>query len=84
MLELRPNCECCNRDLLPDSIEARICSFECTFCSSCDEFVLNGNCPNCGRELVPRPRRPIVSLSRHPASTQRIYNPSGCGELSRK
>jgi uncharacterized protein len=84
MLELRPNCECCNKDLLPESTEARICSFECTFCSSCAKFVLNGNCPNCGGELVPRSRRSIVSLSRHPASTQRIYNPSGCGELSRK
>jgi hypothetical protein len=84
MLELRPNCECCNKDLLPESIEARICSFECTFCSSCAEFVLNGNCPNCGGELVPRPRRSIISLSQHPASTQRIYNPSGCSELSRK
>jgi uncharacterized protein len=84
MLELRPNYECCNRDLLPESTEACICSFECTFCSSCAEFVLNCNCPNCGGELVPRPRRPIISLSQHPASTRRIYNPSGCGSRRRE
>jgi uncharacterized protein len=84
MLELRPNCECCNKDLLPESIEARICSFECTFCSSCAESVLGGKCPNCGGELVTRPRRPEVKLSQYPASTQRIYNPSGCRELSRR
>ena len=60
MLALRPNCECCNRDLPPDSTEARICSFECTFCASCADTVLDGVCPNCGGELVRRPRRPRV------------------------
>jgi uncharacterized protein len=84
MLELRPNCECCNKDLLPESIEARICSFECTFCLSCAESVLGGKCPNCGGELVSRPRRPEAKLSQYPASTQRIYNLLGCRELSRK
>ena len=78
MLELRPGCECCDRDLPPDSAEARICSFECTFCASCAEGVLAGKCPNCGGEFVPRPRRPAQKLAANPASTERIYKPQGC------
>ncbi|MCH8030973.1 MAG: DUF1272 domain-containing protein, partial [Bacteroidetes bacterium] len=58
MLELRPNCECCNCDLPPDSVEAMICSFECTFCRSCVEEPLDYTCPNCGGCFVPRPIRP--------------------------
>ncbi|HEX5612366.1 MAG TPA: DUF1272 domain-containing protein, partial [Burkholderiales bacterium] len=57
MLKLRPNCECCNRDLPPQSEDAVICSFECTFCRTCASSVLKGKCPNCGGELVARPRR---------------------------
>jgi hypothetical protein len=79
MLQLRPNCECCNVDLPPESTEARICSFECTFCRSCAEGVLAGRCPNCGGELVTRPRRPIEKLAKYPASTERIFKPPGCG-----
>ena len=56
MLILRPNCECCDRDLPPESADARICSFECTFCAGCSA-ELEGICPNCGGELVRRPRR---------------------------
>lgn len=82
MLELRPNCECCNRDLPPDSTEALICTFECTFCVSCVEGVLGGICPNCGGELVPRPRRPENLLERYPASTDRVYKPAGCGSVA--
>ncbi|MBR0565597.1 DUF1272 domain-containing protein [Azoarcus sp. L1K30] len=78
MLELRPGCECCDKDLPPDSTEARICSFECTFCASCADTVLGGTCPNCGGELVARPRRP----ANNPPSTTRIYNPAGCGKRS--
>jgi uncharacterized protein len=58
MLQLRSHCECCNLDLPPDSADARICSFECTFCASCADTILNRKCPNCGGELAPRPRRP--------------------------
>ena len=76
MLQLRPNCECCDRDLPPDSADAMICSFECTFCRDCVANVLNGRCPNCGGEFTPRPRRPVEKLARNPASTQRVYNPS--------
>lgn len=78
MLQLRPNCECCNRDLAPDADNALICSFECTFCRSCAESILKGRCPNCGGELVARPRRPASKLGKFPASTERIYKPAGC------
>ncbi|MEP7014899.1 MAG: DUF1272 domain-containing protein [Verrucomicrobiota bacterium] len=78
MLQLRPNCECCDKDLPPESREARICSFECTFCAACAESVLGGVCPNCGGEFGPRPRRPESELVKHPASTERIYKPDGC------
>jgi hypothetical protein len=78
MLELRPGCECCDRDLPPDSDAARICSFECTFCATCADEKLAGRCPNCGGELLTRPRRPAPALARSPASTRRVFKPSGC------
>lgn len=78
MLALRPNCECCDADLPPESPDARICSFECTFCVSCVEQKLQGRCPNCGGGFAPRPVRPAGKLLRHPASTERVYNPQGC------
>jgi hypothetical protein len=73
MLALKPNCECCDRDLGPGSPEAMICSFECTFCRDCAESRLpGGRCPNCGGDLVPRPVRPADKLAKYPASTQRV------------
>lgn len=78
MLQLRPNCECCERDLPPDSTEARICTFECTFCATCADETLRGACPNCGGELVRRPIRPASSLVRYPASSERVHKPGGC------
>ena len=78
MLQLRPNCECCYRDLPNESTEARICTFECTFCAECAETKLNNNCPNCGGELVRQPRRPAGALARHPQSTERVFKPQGC------
>jgi len=78
MLQLRPNCECCDKDLPPESTEARICSFECTFCAACATGVLAGRCPNCGGEFVPRPRRPTGPLARNPASTQRVLRQTPC------
>lgn len=78
MRQLRPNCECCNRDLPAESTEARICSFECTFCSACAQDVLKGACPNCGGELVTRPRRPAAKLFKFPASTERVVKTAGC------
>jgi hypothetical protein len=78
MLQLRPNCECCDRDLPPDSTEARICTFECTFCAACVDNILRGVCPNCGGELVRRPIRPSGLLVEYPASSERVHKPEGC------
>ena len=78
MLQLRPNCECCNRDLPPESADAMICSYECTFCRDCVQTRLHGVCPNCGGNFAPRPIRPAANLARHPASTERVFKPGGC------
>jgi uncharacterized protein len=78
MLQLRPNCECCNRDLAPDSRDAMICTFECTFCATCVNEKLKGICPNCGGNFAHRPIRPAATLLANPASTVRVYNPLGC------
>jgi uncharacterized protein len=78
MLKLRPNCECCNRDLPNESVEARICTFECTFCSTCAVEKLKNVCPNCGGDLVQRPRRPAAALLKYPQSIERVYKPQGC------
>lgn len=78
MLELRPNCEFCDKDLPPASTEACICTYECTFCKDCVENILHNVCPNCGGGFSPRPIRPEVarrenvSLTHHPASTKRV------------
>jgi hypothetical protein len=78
MLQLRPSCECCDADLPPDAADARICSFECTFCERCATRRLGGLCPNCGGELVRRPIRPPAKLLKFPASTERVFKPQGC------
>lgn len=78
MLELRPNCECCDRDLPPDSPDARICTFECTFCADCAEGVLGSVCPNCGGNFAVRPIRPAAMLARYPASIKRVVKADGC------
>lgn len=83
MLDLRPACECCDADLPPESPLARICSFECTFCATCAERHLDGRCPNCGGELLPRPRRPPAKLAANPASAVRVFRPVGCMAASR-
>jgi uncharacterized protein len=72
MLALRPNCECCDRDLPPDSVDARICTFECTFCSDCAEVRFAERCPNCEGELVRRPIRPAKKLTKYPPQTERV------------
>ena len=79
MLELRPNCELCDKDLPPHSEEARICSYECTYCVACVEGVLHNVCPTCGGGFAPRPIRPKAAfraelklgLGHHPGSTVR-------------
>lgn len=78
MLELRPNCECCDRDLPPAATNAMICTFECTFCADCATSVLKGKCPNCGGELARRPIRPADKLAKFPASTKRVLKAKGC------
>jgi uncharacterized protein len=80
-LELRPNCELCDKDLPPHSEEARICSYECTYCADCAEGLLHNVCPTCGGNFVPRPIRPLKSwrpdenlgLLNHPASEKRVH-----------
>lgn len=78
MLQLRPGCECCDRDLPPASTQAMICSFECTFCTDCATHVLGGICPNCSGELVRRPVRPAAKLAANPPSTVRVFSPGEC------
>ena len=81
MLELRPTCENCNKALPPDSLEARICTYECTFCAACVDTVLGNVCPNCGGGFVPRPIRPSKNwkgdnfLGKDPASTKIKHRP---------
>jgi hypothetical protein len=80
VLELRPSCECCDRDLPPDSELARICTYECTFCADCVERRLGGVCPNCGGNFVPRPIRPARQLVKDPASTVRVLR-ADCADV---
>jgi uncharacterized protein len=81
MLELRPSCEHCDRAMPPDSPEAMICSFECTFCRPCVEAVLGNVCPNCGGGFSVRPVRPATNwkgdnyLGKYPASSTRKHRP---------
>lgn len=84
MLELRPGCECCDTDLPADTGRAYICSFECTFCADCTEQLLHHVCPNCGGELVSRPRRPAAKLVANPASIKRVFNPALKAALTNK
>lgn len=56
MLEMRTACERCAAPVAPDGV-AYICSYECTFCAECAVDSLGAICPNCGGELVVRPRR---------------------------
>ena len=72
MLDLRPNCECCDKNLPNGAPDALICTFECTFCADCAKTRLGGLCPNCGGDLVKRPTRPERALAKFPASTKRV------------
>lgn len=75
MLEIRPSCENCDKDLPFDSKEAMICTFECTFCKYCVKEVLNHVCPNCSGNFSARPIRPAELLEKYPVSTVRVYKP---------
>jgi uncharacterized protein len=92
-LELRPNCECCDKDLPPEATDARICTFECTFCAMCVDQVLLNVCPNCGGGFAPRPIRPKtewrsgVSVEKRPASTTRVrlsFSPEEIAAFSKR
>ena len=88
MLELRPNCELCDRDLPPSSTDACICTYECTFCRDCVDNLLKNVCPNCGGGFVSRPIRPAsehrqgVSLAHQGASSRRVHTPYTPEELA--
>ena len=88
MLELRPNCEYCDRDLPSGSKDARICTYECTFCADCVETVLQNVCPNCGGGFERRPIRPTrehrkgVGLQHHPASDKRVLTDRDKAEIA--
>jgi uncharacterized protein len=73
MLELRPNCECCDKDLPPNAGDAMICTYECTFCAACVANVLGGRCPNCHGGFAPRPIRPPGRALIDPPSTTRVH-----------
>ena len=57
-LEMKTACEKCGVRLFADG-EAYICSYECTFCNLCTR-EMSATCPNCGGELLPRPRRKVA------------------------
>ena len=75
MLEIRPSCEHCDKDLPFDSTEAFICTFECTFCKDCVENILNHVCPNCGGDFQQRSIRPQALHEKYPISQRRIHKP---------
>ena len=75
MLEIKPLCENCGSKLATDSVDAMICSFECTFCITCVESILHNVCPNCGGGFEKRPVRPILLLTKYPASQHDYINP---------
>ena len=87
MLELRPNCELCDRDLPPAATDARICTYECTFCAACVDGVLRDVCPNCGGNFQPRPIRPArawretTGLVNDPPGDRRRHTPYTREEL---
>ncbi len=89
MLELRPTCENCNKPLPPDAPDARICTFECTFCADCVDRVLGDVCSNCGGGFMPRPVRPATNwrgdnyLGKYPARTEVKHRPVDAAEHAR-
>ena len=75
MLELRPNCEHCNKDLPNTSTEAMICSFECTYCKTCALEIFENVCPSCSGNFVNRPIRPSKMIEKYPVSTEKVFKP---------
>ncbi|MFK7787800.1 MAG: DUF1272 domain-containing protein [Crocinitomicaceae bacterium] len=81
MLEIRPSCEHCNKDLPNTSTEAMICSFECTYCRECAIDLFQNVCPSCFGNFIPRPIRPKEAVLKHPASRKRIFKPKNLEHL---
>jgi hypothetical protein len=75
MLEIRLNCENCDKSLPNDSDEAMICTYECTYCTECVELVLMNVCPNCGGGFEKRPSRPKIQLAKHPPRKDKVFKP---------
>lgn len=82
MLETRPNCEHCNKDLPNTSTEAMICTFECTYCKTCALEIFKNVCPSCSGNFVERPIRPSKMIEKYPASTKRIFKPKDLEKAS--
>jgi hypothetical protein len=82
MLQMRPNCECCDADLPAEDAGAMICSFECTFCEECATEHLEGVCPNCKGELLPRPVRVGAALLKYPAAAERKHRSEPCPDAA--
>lgn len=83
MLEIRPNCEHCNKDLPNTSTNAMICSYECTYCKHCALEVFENVCPSCSGNFVQRPIRPKKEIESHPALTKRIFKPKDLEKAKR-
>lgn len=83
MLEIRPNCEHCGKDLPNTSVDAMICSFECTYCKDCAFEVFENVCPSCGGNFVSRPIRPSKMIKKYPASEKRVYAPKDVNKAKR-
>lgn len=72
MLELRPCCENCGKNLPNESVEAMICTYECTFCKDCVDNILENVCPNCGGGFERRPTRPKKGLEKYPMKDEKL------------
>lgn len=84
MLEIRPNCEHCNKDLPNISSEAMICSFECTYCKTCALEIFENVCPTCAGNFVERPIRPSKMIEKYPAATKPIFKPKDLDSAKKK
>lgn len=71
-MEIRLNCENCDKPMPNDSDEAMICSFDCTFCKGCVDNTLKNVCPNCGGGFEKRPSRPKQFLEKYPPRKDKI------------
>lgn len=75
MLEIRPSCEHCDKELPFDTTDAMVCTFECTFCKQCVVEILTEVYPNCQGGFERRPIRPAHLLIKYPVSQTRVYKP---------